>query len=131
MDQTQAFGTVLTSGEIWAQIHEMEAEIGIEREGRIFSPCSDFVFKAMLSQDSAESEIARLGFLSSILGTEVTSATVAQNELAVMDMNEKNSTMDLHVKLQNGEEANVEIQLEKNGNIINRSEYYTCKLFGS
>lgn len=91
----------------------------------------DFVFKAIFTQNSEESRLVRIDFLSAILGVKVLEAIVSENELAVSSSLEKQSTFDVHLRLENEEEVNVEIQMQNNDHLINRAEFLCCKLFAS
>ena len=118
--------------EIQSLISQQEAEIlGVNINSNRFDPKLDFVFKAIFTSDREESRIARIDFLSAILKLDIESADVIQNELAVLSANEKKSTFDIHIRLTDKTEINVEIQLKNDDNMINRAEYYTCKMYGS
>lgn len=103
-------------------------KLGLDEE--IFSPCIDLVFKAMFTQDTPDSKGALMDFLSSIIGKPVADVQIQGSELPVDGMGEKQSIMDLHCVFNDGEHANVEIQVRNRGDMCVRAEYNMCKLHG-
>jgi predicted transposase/invertase (TIGR01784 family) len=91
----------------------------------------DIVFKAMLTSERPESKKALIHFLRAILRRNITEATVLNNELANTGIFQKQSVFDIHVSFDEGDEADIEMQMALTDNMINRSEYNTAKLFSS
>ena len=112
------------------EIENIESK-GITLNSELLDPKVDIVFKAMLTSKCPESKKALIHFLSSMLQRNVTEATVLNNELANTGIFQKQSVFDIHVGFDEGDEANVEMQMELTDDLTNRSEYNTAKLFGS
>lgn len=97
---------------------------------KIFSPRYDFVFKSMFTQNTPESKGALMDFLESVIGRKVADVIIIENEPAVTGPLEKQSTMDLNCKFNDGDQANIEIQLHSGDDMRVRAEYHLCKLHG-
>jgi len=112
------------------EIKNIESK-GITLNSELLDPKVDIVFKAMLTSKCPESKKALIHFLGSALQRNITQATVINNELANTGIFQKQSAFDIHVCFDEGDEADIEMQMELKDNLINRSEYCIAKLFGS
>jgi predicted transposase/invertase (TIGR01784 family) len=104
---------------------------GIALHSDLMDPKVDIVFKAMLSSQCPESKKALVHFLNSVLQRNITVVTVLNNELANTGILQKQSVFDIHVCFDEGDEADIEMQMELTDNLTSRSEYNTAKLFCS
>jgi predicted transposase/invertase (TIGR01784 family) len=105
--------------------------MGITFNSELLDPKMDIVFKAMLTSQSPESKKALIHFLSSVLQRNITEVTILNNELANTDISQKQSVFDIHVSFDEGDEADIEMQMELTESLTNRTEYNTAKLFSS
>jgi len=112
------------------EIENIESK-GITLNSELLDPKVDIVFKAMLTSKCPESKKALIHFLGSALQRNIMQATVINNELANTGILQKQSAFDIHVCFDEGDEADIEMQMELKDNLINRSEYCIAKLFGS
>lgn len=97
---------------------------------KIFSPRIDFVFKSIFTQNTRESKEALKDFLESTIGKKIDDIAIMENELPVTGVLEKQATMDLNCRFNDGDQANIEIQVRNRGNMGVRAEYHVCKLHG-
>jgi predicted transposase/invertase (TIGR01784 family) len=88
----------------------------------------DCTFKAIFTSNTEESNIAICEFLTDAIGREVKEITILQNEPAMESKQEKQIRYDISCKLDDGEQANVEIQVNAGVNFPKRLEYYASKL---
>ena len=112
------------------EIQDIES-LGINLNSDLLDPKVDIVFKAMLTSERPESKKALIHFLSAVLNRNITKVTVLNNELANTGVFQKQSVFDIHASFDEGDEADIEMQMELKDNIFNRSEYNTAKLFSS
>ena len=85
------------------------------REGKPLSVMDDPVFKAMLSADTEDSREALRSLLSACIGREVSSAQIINNDLVPAHLAAKAPRLDVHVTFNDGEVANLEMQIDKTG----------------
>jgi predicted transposase/invertase (TIGR01784 family) len=88
----------------------------------------DFIFKAIFTSGTSESQFTLKQFLSAVLGQEITDVAVIQNEPAVDGEQDKQIRYDIACRFNDGELANVEMNLSSNGCDPARLEYYTSRL---
>jgi len=112
------------------EINNIESK-GVILNSELLDPKVDIVFKAMLTSKCPESKKALIHFLCSVLQRNITQATVINNELANTGTHQKQSAFDIHVCFDEGDEADIEMQMELKDNLVNRSEYCIAKLFSS
>jgi len=98
-------------------------------EGKPFSLMEDGVFKAMLASDNDDSRKALRSLLSACIRREVLSARVINNEINPAHLDAKTVRLDVNVTFNDGESADLEMQLGKSDDDLKvRSAYYTAML---
>ena len=105
--------------------------LGINLHSDLLDPKVDLVFKAIYTSRCPESKKALIHLLSAVLNRKITKATLASNELAAAGVSEKRSVFDIHVSFDEGDEADIEMNMKLRDNMFNRSEYTTARLFGT
>lgn len=92
-------------------------------------PRNDFVFKALFTQGSVESTIARNNLIEAFIGKKVHSSTVVNNELPITNDEEKAISLDLHCVLDDKTRVNIEMQFAKTPDSIeSRVSHYLMRL---
>jgi len=101
-----------------------------QQEIKFIPPRVDVVFKAIFGKDSNKPLLASL--LSSVLNLpteELLELEIVNSELGVNRINEKNSRLDLRIRLLSGVEIDVEIQLIHHKAYVERILTYWAKMF--
>ena len=97
---------------------------------KFIPPSYDIVFKAIFGKESNKPLLASL--LSSVLNLpldELLNLEILNSELGVSHIDEKNSRLDLRLRLQSGIEIDVEIQIIQHNAYIERILSYWAKLY--
>jgi predicted transposase/invertase (TIGR01784 family) len=103
-----------------------------DAEGKPLSVLDDGVFKAMLTTNSDESRGAFRSLLSACIHREVSAVQIVNNELIPPLLTAKSARLDVHVTFNNGEAADLEMQLSKtDDDLRDRAEVYTAKLLAA
>jgi predicted transposase/invertase (TIGR01784 family) len=98
-------------------------------QGKILNPMLDTVFKSIFSGDDEDSREALRSLLSDCIHRPVHSVRVRNSELLPEYFSRKTVRLDVLVTFNNGEQADLEMQMEKSGdNIKARSLFYASKL---
>lgn len=94
----------------------------------LLNPCADPIFKSLFTQDTSASRQALCGFLSNLLGKEITDLVLQPNELAVESLSDRQTQFDLTCKA-NSEPVNIEMQgINLHSLYANRAEYHVAHL---
>jgi predicted transposase/invertase (TIGR01784 family) len=89
----------------------------------------DVVFKAMLGSDTEDSREALRSLLSACIRREVTTVRLANNELVPAHLDAKFSRLDVHVIFNDGEAADLEMQIGKSDDDLkSRAVLYNAML---
>ena len=88
--------------------------------GTPLSVMEDVVFKAMLSAGTEDSNCALRSLLSACIGREVRTAQVINNDLIPAHLAGKAPRLDVNVTFNDGESANLEMQMEKTGDDLKK-----------
>jgi len=123
---TEEIKKIFTEGDI----KELDS-MGINLDSDLLDPKMNSVFHAMLTTDSEESRMALRGLLGAAIGRCVTSATVKTDVLPVTGLQEKQAAFDVHVTFNDGDEADIEMQMRIRDNLFNRCEFNTARLYCS
>jgi len=101
-------------------------------EEKPLSILNDTVFKAMLTSDTEDSREALRSLLSACTRREITAVQVINNELIPAYLGSKTPRLDVHVTFNDGEAADLEMQLGKPGDDlrVRAIEYTTALLSG-
>ncbi|WP_078557237.1 Rpn family recombination-promoting nuclease/putative transposase [Bacillus alkalicellulosilyticus] len=91
------------------------------------NPLNDFLFKKIFG-DENDKEIL-IGFLNSILGSDIVDLRIEKENLDRVSDIEKLGILDIKAKSTNGEKFNIEVQLINQKNMIPRTLFYWSKLF--
>ncbi|MDR0456792.1 MAG: Rpn family recombination-promoting nuclease/putative transposase [Treponema sp.] len=98
-------------------------------QGKPLCIMDDIVFKTMLTSDTIESRHALRHLLSACIRREVSNVQVTNNELIPAHLDAKFSRLDVHVIFNDGEAADLEMQIDKSGDSIpDRAALYTAML---
>lgn len=98
-------------------------------QGRILNLKNDIVFKSFFSKECKESAYCRKKMLSAVLGKTVSATKVLNPELHPTRTDGKFPRLDIHCRLEDGSEVDVEIQNSMyDDDQIKRSIYYTATL---
>jgi len=98
-------------------------------QGKPLCLMDDIVFKAMLTSDTEDSREALRHLLSACIRREVADVRVTNNELIPAHLDAKLVRLDVHVIFNDGEAADLEMQMDKSGdNIGDRAAFYTAML---
>lgn len=103
----------------------------------ILSAYDDYILKSILTRP--ESKPVLMDLISSVIGRTVVNVELRNNELVVIDINEKNERLDVNCTIDSGDQVNVEIQASRmeeriageHRNFINRTIYYLTDLHSS
>ncbi|MBQ7159202.1 MAG: Rpn family recombination-promoting nuclease/putative transposase [Treponema sp.] len=98
-------------------------------QGRTLNLKNDIVFKSFFSKDCPESAYCRKKMLSAVIGRTVSETTVLNPELLPTRLDGKFPRLDIHCKLDDGSEVDVELQSSMyKDDQIKRSVYYAATL---
>ena len=98
-------------------------------QGRILDLKNDIVFKSFFSKPCKESEYCRKKMLSAVIGRPVEETKVLNPELMPTRTDGKFPRLDIHCKLEDGSEVDVELQNSMyDDDQIKRSIYYAATL---
>jgi predicted transposase/invertase (TIGR01784 family) len=101
-------------------------------EGKPLSILHDAVFKAMLTSNNDDSREALRSLLSACIRRKVSAARVINNDLVPAHLDAKTVRLDVHVTFNDGETANLEMQMSKSGdNLKDRAAFHTAMLQAS
>jgi hypothetical protein len=90
---------------------------------------SDFVFKALFTANDEDSREALRGLLSACIRRDVASLSIRNNELLPEYLTGKTIRLDINLVFNDGERANIEIQVERTkDNLRARMVFYAAKL---
>jgi predicted transposase/invertase (TIGR01784 family) len=96
------------------------------RSGKHFSLMDDVVFKTMFTTDSEDSKEALRQLLSACTRREVAAVQIMNTELNPVYLGGKSPRLDIHVSFNDGETANLEMQMGKsNDDLRKRAIVYT------
>ncbi len=99
------------------------------KSGKQFSLMDDAVFKTMFAADSEDSREALRYLLSACTRREVTGVQIMNNELNPVYLGGKAPRLDIHVRFNDGEAADLEMQMSKTGDDLGkRAIVYTSLL---
>lgn len=94
----------------------------------LLNPCADPIFKILFTTNSTESHSALTGFLTDVIGKNVTDVVLQPNELAGESSGDKQSEFDINCRI-DGELANIEMQGRNDKNDYGkRTEYHVAHL---
>ena len=79
----------------------------------LLSPLYDSTFKAIFTQETEDSNLALKSFLSAVLGRQILSVTIKNNEPVKETTKQKNMTFDVSVEFNDGELGDIELQTHK------------------
>jgi len=97
--------------------------------GKPLSVMDNIVFKIMLTSDTKDSQEALRHLISACTHREVTGVQVRNPELYAAHLEGKSPRLDIHVTFNDGETANLEMQINKTAdNIMDRAVVYTSML---
>jgi len=89
----------------------------------------DIVFKAMLASDTEDSREALRHLLSACIHREISTVQVINNDLIPTHLDAKASRLDVHVTFNDGEAADLEMQMDKSADDLKtRAVYYAAML---
>jgi len=98
-------------------------------EGKPFSILEDAVFKAMLTSDTEDSREALRSLLSACTRREISAVSVVNNELIPSFLAAKSARLDVNVIFNNGEVADLEMQIGKSDDDLKtRAALYNAML---
>jgi predicted transposase/invertase (TIGR01784 family) len=98
-------------------------------EGRPLSLLSDFGFKAVFAADTGDSREALRRLLSACIHRPVSAIHVVNNELVPEYRSGKTALLDIHAAFNDGEEADIEMQMKRGGGGIRaRSAFLAARL---
>lgn len=95
--------------------------------GELLELRNDFVFKSFFS--SSTSNYLLLEFLNAVLEETIIAVEVVNTNLQIMHANDKASSMDLRVKTENGEQVNIEMQVQGHRALPERMLMYWAKMY--
>ncbi len=88
---------------------------------------SDFMFKNLFGVQGKEKNLK--GLLQAILKIEIESLEIQNPELQRYHKNDKLGVLDVRAKLSNGTVASIEMQVQDENNIGERTTFYVCRLY--
>jgi predicted transposase/invertase (TIGR01784 family) len=98
-------------------------------QGKSLCVMDDVVFKTMLGSGTEDSREALRSLLTACIHREVTSVRLANNELIPAHLDAKFSRLDVHVVFNDGEAADLEMQMGKSGDDLkSRAALYNAML---
>ena len=105
-------------------------EISMPKREKILSPKIDVIFQALFGE--VQNEKITKEFLGAILDEEIVQINLSQNPiLKRLNLKDKMGILDLIVEINNNEYCNVEMQVTKQDDLIDRGLFYWAKLFSS
>lgn len=108
---------------------------GVDLNSELFDPRFDYVAKRILTAESPQSKKALISFLNAALkfkaDNSIIDLVIINTEIPVDSKNYKKSKFDIRVKLENGEQAIVEIEFNKKDNFKKRSQFIISKAYSS
>ncbi|GHV66209.1 hypothetical protein AGMMS49928_00330 [Spirochaetia bacterium] len=101
-------------------------------QGKILNIMNDTVFKAVFSDDTEDSREALRLLLSSCTHREISRVQVMNSEILPEYLAGKSSRLDVHVTFNDGEAADLEMQIDKSGDDLKaRSAFYAARLLSA
>ncbi|HAH61091.1 MAG TPA: hypothetical protein DCL73_03200 [Treponema sp.] len=98
----------------------------------LLNPCRDEVFKALFTNESAESRTALRCFLTAVLHKEVKDVQLRPNEPPVLDDSDRAVRFDVSCTFNDGEAVDIELQrVNKYHSFGARAEYLCARLLNS
>jgi len=98
-------------------------------EGKPLCVMDDVVFKAIFSSDTEDSREALRCLLSACTRREIANVRVVKNEIQPTHLEAKGVHLDVHVTFNDGEAADLEMQIGKSGDDLkSRAAYYASML---
>ncbi|MCL2443002.1 MAG: Rpn family recombination-promoting nuclease/putative transposase, partial [Treponema sp.] len=83
----------------------------IAMDADLLPPANDRIFKALLTHPDAKQVL--IDIISTVIERKVLDVQIRNNELPVMDMEEKQERFDVNCVLDNGDQADVEMHCEE------------------
>lgn len=94
--------------------------------------CSDIAFKMFLTKNEPENRYCLKRLLSAITGKTVTEVKICETEKLPEHLEGRNVYLDVNVIFDDGQKANLEMQVEKNGiDHEKRTVFYASKLYST
>jgi len=110
-------------------------EAGLNLDSDLFDPRFDYVFKRIFTADDKRSKAALINFLNSVLRFEgdgiINDLIVISSEIPVDYREYKKAIFDVRVTIKNGEQAIVEMQVERNDDFRKRSQFIISKAYST
>jgi predicted transposase/invertase (TIGR01784 family) len=107
----------------------------IDPDSEIFNPMIDYAFKRIFTADERRSKIALIDFLNSLLeiegGKNIIYLTVINPQIPVDVEKRKKTIFDIRAKFNDGEQAIIEMQLNKGYGFKKRSQFIISKTYAS
>jgi predicted transposase/invertase (TIGR01784 family) len=101
-------------------------------QGKPLCIMDDLVFKTMLSSNTEDSREALRSLLSACTQREISAVQVTNNELIPVHLDAKASRLDVHVTFNDGEVADLEMQIDKSADDLRaRAVFYTAMLLST
>ena len=98
-------------------------------QGKALSILDDVVFKVMLSSDTEDSREALRKLLCACTRREVAKVKVMNNDLTAAHLDAKSIRLDVHVTFNDGESADLEMQVDRSGDDLKtRSALYSAMM---
>ena len=108
----------------------------IAEDADILPPSDDRIFKTLLTHPDAKQIL--IDIIASVIEQKVLDVQVRNNELPIIDIEEKAERFDINCTIENGDQVNVEMHCSENVEIgatrssfINKYTYYTTDLHSS
>ena len=108
----------------------------IAEDADILPPSDDRIFKTLLTHPDAKQVL--IDIIATVIEQKVLDVQVRNNELPIMDIEEKSERFDVNCTIENGDQVNVEMHCSENVEIgitrvsfINKYTYYTTDLHSS
>lgn len=91
-------------------------------------PLNDVIFKKLFGEEDSLDFLE--GFLTALLGFEVTDLLIESEKLSIENINDKQGILDIKATMsQTKEKINIEVQLSNQHNMIERTLFYWSKLY--
>ncbi|WP_242249111.1 Rpn family recombination-promoting nuclease/putative transposase [Bacillus cereus group sp. BfR-BA-01328] len=91
-------------------------------------PLNDVIFKKLFGEEDSLDFLE--GFLTALLGFEVTDLLIESEKLSIENINDKQGILDIKATMsQTNEKINIEVQLSNQHNMIERTLFYWSKLY--
>ena len=108
---------------------------GINVDSELFDPRLDYVAKRILTAESHESKQALINFLNAALKSvgmdTIVDLTVISPKISVDSADHKKSRFDIRARLENHEQAIIEVEFSKKDNFKKRSQFIISKAYSS